>query len=424
MITRSINAILQYVSGIKENSNKANVNKNSWEFVNWGGWENGLYKTKLNTKDHPSLNSLFNKVANDLSQVEISHIDKNKKKYKTGLNLFLDGYVNKLDTLNSLLQKIAYSLMIDSNAFITIGRDNKGTVKELVILDNSKVEILQDENTNKLYVSLSLENNEVLYIPYSNVIHLKIRHRDGVYGSPILESLKSALNLINVNEEVIDKLLKTSTNLRGVLKFNMNVHKKNMLQSEKSISSEYFDYKKSNPIMVLDQGSEYHDLSSKYNVKNVVLDEKQSEYLENKVYSLFNISPKIVKGTSNQDEWGTYINNIINPIIQQLSKELTLKILTKSQILRGDKINISSFKLSFNAMPLRDRTKLAIDAFNGGLFTINENRDLYGLTAIEKGDVVRVSLNSVNNEIADEYQMSKGDNRLRSNNQEKEKEEK
>lgn len=67
----------------------------------------------------------------------------------TNLLQVLMGRVNELETPLDLYSKIAYRLLVDSNAFIYIKRDKKTTkVVGLYIADYSQTTILKDKSGN------------------------------------------------------------------------------------------------------------------------------------------------------------------------------------------------------------------------------------------------------------------------------------
>jgi hypothetical protein len=125
------------------------------------------------------------------------------------------------------------------------------------------------------------------------------------------------------------------------------------------------------------------------------------------VYNFFNISDKIVSGNYTEEEYSVYIQSIIEPIAKAMSYEFTLKLLTSNQRKNGEKIVFSSINNQLGN--ISSKAKFLEAMAKTGTLTINESRELIGKPGVKDGDVLRVSLNYVNHELVDEYQIQNQD---------------
>ena len=89
-----------------------------------------------------------------------------------------------------------------------------------------------------------------------------------------------------------------------------------------------------------------------------------------------------------------------------MSQEFTRKILTRTEQYYGNEIIFEANRLA-NAS---NSTKVTICKELKHLFTINEQREIWNRGPVPGGDKLLQSLNDVNSEIADEYQLQKTDN--------------
>ena len=395
------------------NSDKA-FDMNTWKLLSFGSNDNPIYRVKLDVQGHPTLNALFEKIATDMSRMSITHLKKGNSVKEGSLNDFFKGYINPVENVNTFLQKITYRLLIDSNVFIIIGRDKKNSKKinELIILDYNSTTVFRDSK-DKYYLKSQLDNGKSYVVPYENVIHLKKWYNEGIMGKPMLESLKDQLSLLQTHDVVIKKLLENSNSLRGIVRLTGNINKDKTKRMREQFVKDTFNNDTGHPIAVIDSGVDYIDLSKQTGISTISLTDKQSELLEKRVYSFFNVSPKVVNGTATQDEYNHYLETVIKPIAEQLTIEFSLKLLSDKERKKGEKILFNPVELLSGS--IRDKAQFYKVALEAGIYTINEAREHFNLKPVEEGDKPRVSLNFVELAEATNYQLTQGDNRLRQN---------
>ena len=396
------------------NNERKAFNANTWKLLSFGNNDNPIYRVKLDIQGHPTLNALFEKVATDMSRMSIRHLDKNNNTINSSINRFFQGYINPVENVKTFLQKITYRLLIDSNVFIIIGRDknNSDKLNELIILDYNSTTIFRDSK-DKYYLKSQLDNGKTYVIPYDNVIHLKKWYSEGIMGKPMLESLKDQLGLLKTHDVVVKSLLENSNSLRGIIKVMGHTNKDSKNKVRDEFVKNAFSNDTASPVAVIDNNFDYIDLSKQTGLSTLSLTDKQSELLEKRVYSFFNVSPKIVNGTATQDEYNHYLETVIKPIAEQLSEEFSLKLLPESKRRRGNKILFNPIELLSGS--IRDKAQFYKVALEAGIYTINEARNHFNLKPVKEGDKPRVSLNFVELDEATNYQLTQGDNRLRQN---------
>ena len=89
-----------------------------------------------------------------------------------------------------------------------------------------------------------------------------------------------------------------------------------------------------------------------------------------------------------------------------MSQECTRKIFTPTELNYGNEIIFEANRLA-NAS---NSTKIIICKDLGHLFTINEQRQIWNMAPVPDGDKRLQSLNYVNADKADEYQLNKEEN--------------
>ena len=111
----------------------------------------------------------------------------------------------------------------------------------------------------------------------------------------------------------------------------------------------------------------------------------QTSSQEERVLMFFNTNRKIIQSSYNEDEWISYYESCIEPILQQMAGEYTRKLFSRRERGCGNEIIFDSSKLTFASM----KTKLYLGGMvDRGIMTPNEVRDVFNLPPVEGGDVL------------------------------------
>ena len=100
-------------------------------------------------------------------------------------------------------------------------------------------------------------------------------------------------------------------------------------------------------------------------------------------FILFNTNDKIVQSRYSEDEWNSYYEAEVEPIVIDLNNEFTRKLFTRKERGFGNKIMFSAINLATASMS----TKLGLVAMvDRGALSPNEWRQVLGLAPVEGGD--------------------------------------
>jgi hypothetical protein len=104
-----------------------------------------------------------------------------------------------------------------------------------------------------------------------------------------------------------------------------------------------------------------------------------------------------------EEEFNGFYESVIEPIAIQLSLEFTAKLFTQRELGFGNKIIFESNRLQFAS----NTTKVTVikELMPLGLLTINESREILNLSPVEDGDKRLVSLNYVQADKQNLYQL-------------------
>ena len=314
-------------------------------------------------------------------------------------NNIYDGYTFKFIVFaNALLTKHGY---------VEIVRDNKGQPTELYHLKTSQVELKQ--KNNRLYY---LHKGERV-INYADVIDYKPYSLDGVDGLSMLSSLTPDLEMQKHSKSFFANFFKHGTQAGGLLKIkgvNLSKEAREKLREEFQKANSGAD--NAGKVLVLDDSMDFDKFEIDTEILKLI---NTSQHSTAQVAKVFGIPlHKFGIETSNmslKDSMADYLQSTLSTYMKGITSIFEFKLFPRS-----------SRTLQFDTETYRkvdwaSYTETVSKQYNDGAITLNEYRRKIGEppTTGAYGDKHRVSLNLVDAELVNEYQMKRMDNRLKSN---------
>lgn len=350
-------------------------------------------------------------IATECSKLLPKHIrtDKNRMRVNvsSSLNRLFKFAPNPLMTTRDFIEKIVWLLYINSNCFIYpqyVVRDGKTEYTGFYPLNPVQVEFLQDES-EKLFVRFYFDTGDNFTLPYNEIIHLRKKYSvndvmgGGVNGQPDNAAL---LKVLEINETVLqglDKAIKASLAIRGILKINTMLDDESQKKERERFEQALVD--STSGILPLDLKGDYIDLK----VDPKFIDKDTLEFLESKVLKYYGVSMPILSGDFSDEQYQAFYEKTLEPLIISLGQAFSKGIFTSREIDMGNEIIFFPQKLLFT----NTKNKIAVADIlgNRGALTDNELLDLFGYPPFEGGDVRKMSLNFIDVSLANEYQMKK-----------------
>ena len=122
------------------------------------------------------------------------------------------------------------------------------------------------------------------------------------------------------------------------------------------------------------------------------------------MYRYFGISEKIITANYTESEWNAFFESVIEPLAIQMSQEFTSKVFSEKERGYGNEITFTMNRLEY--VSLDSKVNLVQVLQQTGVMTINELREIFGFSALPDGGKRLVSLNYVNSEKQDKYQVN------------------
>jgi HK97 family phage portal protein len=294
--------------------------------------------------------------------------------------------------------KVVSQLYTKNNSFILIQTEGFDVVGFYPI-QSSQVELL--EANNEMYARFRFMNGKMLTVPYSQVIHLRrFFNENDMYGESNTQALMPTLKLLHTMSEGIINAIKSSAFLRGLLKFTQAMLRPEDIKKQTDqFVADYMSISNSGGVAGLDAKADYIELKS----NPVLVSGEQMSIVEEKVFKYFNVNKKIVMSDYTESEFDAFYESVIEPIAIQLSLEFTSKLFTDRERGFGNEIIYESNRLAYQS------TKTKIELVNTlmplGLISINEAREIFNLVPVDGGEKRLVSLNYVDADKQNEYQV-------------------
>ena len=373
------------------------LNNSDSTFYQWNGkiYDNNTVRTAIGTN---GMNA---------GKLNPKHIRNYEKEIIVSPNKNLERILknpNKYMTIFDFIQKMMIQRDINNNAFAYIDRDpniqGMDGILGIYPLEASAVDLLEDEKSN-LYIKFRFRNGETKIASYTDVIHIRKHFSENdFWGESNVKALTPQLEVTNMTLQGIPNAIKNTAFIRGILEFAQVLNPDDRDKQVKDFSERYLDINNNDKgIAYTDPRYKFHETKSEPYVPN----KAQMDYTKQEIYDYFNTNEKIVRGNFSDDEWIAYFETTIEPFAIQMSQEFTTKLFTRTERYYGNEVVFEANRLA-NAS---NSTKVTICKELKHLFTINEQREMWNRAPVPGGDKLLQSLNDVNSDIADEYQLGK-----------------
>ena len=277
-------------------------------------------------------------------------------------------------------ERMAYQLLLNSNAFALIERESSGKPTGLYPISCTSVELLRKGGRDALLFTFKNGNRKAFW--YEDIIHLRRDFCDDeFFGDSSASSLMPLMECIGTIDQGIVKAIKNSSIVRWLLKFSQSMRPEDIKKNTKEFVDNYLSYEsESFGAAGVDAKVDAKQIEPKDYVPNAAITDR----LTNRIYSFFNVSEKIVQSSYTEDEWNAYYESQIEPIAIQLGQVMTYKLFTRKEISFGNEILFESSNLQCASMS----TKLQLVQFlDRGIMNANEIRAVLNLPPIPGGDV-------------------------------------
>jgi len=354
-----------------------------------------------NTYDSKVARQCIDRIATHCAKLIPRHIQESISNVKKGeINFMLQEQPNPIMSRFDFIYKLISQLYSDCNAFVYIAKDNKGFITGFYPVLAERYELLQDK-TGTIYLQFKFVNGQTYVMPYLELIHLRLFYnKHDVFGTKN-KVLKTDLETAHTASEGIKNAIKTSNNLKGILKYsNSMLKEKDIKASKDAFVKDFLNLENESGIAAVDGKAEFQEV----NLNPITLDKEQLKQVNNNIFDYFGISEEIIRNKYTPEEWNAFFEGVIEPRAIQMSDEFTRKIFTYKARREGHKIVFTTNRLQYASIDSKINLLKVAGAY--GLLTKDDGRELLDFSPLggEEGAKILQSLNNIDSSIANDYQ--------------------
>lgn len=357
-------------------------------------------------------------IATEMSKLNPRHI---RVDPQTGIQKEVNDEINRLFkfgpnpymTTSDFLHKIVYLREKHNNVYIypSYNKQDLGNGKYKRIytgfypLNPIGEEYLEDE-TGGLWIKLKFSSGYDYTMPYADIIHWRKDFTENDFKGGNINGqvdTQAELKLLEADDMItqgIGKAIKTSLGIRGIQKVNT------LLEDDKQEKErEKFEEKIKNSdsgILVTDLKGDFTQLT----IDPKIIDKDTIEFISVRILANRGVSLPIYNGTFTEEEYQAFYEKTLEHMIISLGRAFTKTLFTNRELDLGHEVICYNQGLMFTNTANKIKS---VDILSRvGVLTDNQILGIFGYPPFEGGDIRHQSLNYINRDIADEYQMLRG----------------
>lgn len=308
-------------------------------------------------------------------------------------------YPNPYMNIYDFLYKVITHREEKNNAFIYFNRERY----ELYPIAASNMELLETED-NRLFVRFTFRRGQKVVIPFQDLIIIRKHFNNNDLFGDNDKALHSTMDVINTVDQGIVKAVKRSANLRGLLKFKNILKEEDVTAQTNKFVENYLNIDNDGGVAAVDPRFDFEQIKN----ENYVPNKLQMDSCKERIYSYFGTNEKIIQSKFTEEEWNAFYENTLEPIALQLSLEFSKKLFSDREVGHGNLITFEANRLQYAS----NSTKVAVARLltDIGAASLDQILEIFNMAPIggEEGSRRVQTLNMVNANKADEYQVGKG----------------
>lgn len=322
---------------------------------------------------------------------------------------------NPLMTTSEFLEKVAWLLLLNYNAFIIpvyrtwideTTRAERRYYEALYPIKPTQVDFIEDA-TGKLFVHFWFMNGYDTTIPYDDIIHIRYNYSVSTYmgggsdGQPNYEALLETLKLNHKLLQGVAKAMDASYAVNGFVKYNTIIG-----ENETKSAIDQFN----RMLQSSESGFVPLDLKSEvtpFQRSTQLVDDSTLKFIDDKILRNFGVPLAILRGDYTKDQYEAFYQKTLEPLVIAFSQAFTKKLFTAREKAFGNRVELYPKELIF--LSVQQTLDMIKELSPTGALFENEKRTALGLRPLPELEGKRyMSLNWVDADKAAQYQL--GDN--------------
>lgn len=357
---------------------------------NGGAYESDIYRSAVDA------------IARNAGKLRGTHIIVTDKKRQPGdreLNRILQSRPNPYITAYDLIYKLVTHYYLYNNAFAYLDKDERGNLKAIWPIRPQAMEYVTDLS-GSMFCKFFIGQGKTYILPFDDVFTMRRHFNDNDLLGDTNTAILPTLDLAHTQSEGISQAIKSNATIRGILKYNQVIAPDKLKEEKDLFIKDYLSVANSGGIAAIDSKAEYIPLES----NPASIDDKQLEAVKKKIYSYLGITENIVNSSYSEEEFNAFYESVIEVLAVQFSLELTEKVFNVKEQEHGNMIMFEANRLQFSSSTTK--TNILKELMPLGLFTVNQALEILNMPPVEDGSRRLQTLNVVNTNIADQYQLN------------------
>nr|DAS46707.1 MAG TPA: portal protein [Caudoviricetes sp.] len=342
------------------------------EFIEIGGYRAIFSRFGNNQWESELIRSCIRPIAYHTSKAEANSSDKRLERIlRDRPNLYMNGV--------AFLSKVRTMLELKNTAFIIIIRDDRNKVIGFYPMPYTSFEGVLSP-TNNLYIKFETQSGRNFTFHWDDIAVLRKDYNEndisGDSNSPILNTLE----MLNTSNEGLSNMIKSTANLRGILKTTKSMlDPGDLRQVKEDFVKDYLNISNEGGVAAIDNSYEYQELKASPQVSNYA---NIKEFREN-IMRYYGVNDSILMAKQTPEEMQAFYESRIEPFLMELSIELTSKVFTEREKGFDNYIVFSANTIQF--MSTTEKLNLW-NMVDRGAMTPNEWRRTLNLPPLQGGD--------------------------------------
>ena len=283
---------------------------------------------------------------------------------------------NLLMTTSDFIEKVAWTLLLNYNAFIFPVWDGN-TLTALYPLQPSEVDFVEDA-AGTLFVVFHFPNGYEGQVPYEDVIHLRYRFSvsefmgGNEWGQPDFKPLLDTLKLNDSLLKGLAKSLHIQTTINGIIKLRTVVNQEEKVKKIEDFSNRL--QSNESGFLAVDNIEEFTPIQKQV----ALLDNTVLEFIDKKIFRWFGVSIPFVDGTCTPQQYEAVYQKTLEPIVKSWGQAFTKGLFTNHAAL-GFKNQIVFYTKELIFMNTDQKIKLFDILVDSESCYKNEMRTAFGM---------------------------------------------
>ncbi len=296
-----------------------------------------------------------------------------------------------------MLYQIITLLYTNNNSYLYLHRAD-GQIVGLYPLHVTACEFTEATD-GTVWCAMTFANGRTAILPYRDIVHLRRFFRAGDVAGDGNDAIAPAVELANAQNRAITDAIRQGGRVRGLVKFTGALGPSKLAAYQQAFNETQLTGNNSG-VIVTDSALDFTPITDSAPTINA----QDVAETKRKVFDYLGIPEAIVNSSFDDDGFGAFEESVLEALALQTSLEFTRKCYSPLQVARGRRIECSTARIRFIGM--RNRVELLKHATPMGVLSVNETRDLLGLSPLAEDRVLQ-SLNYIDQDVAEDYQLNR-----------------